>query len=163
MTVVLPRNCRFASDDDRRAPLAVAGIVHGHPVQVLVTGLPEVLAQIAAWTKDDQAAIGCWGLRDDYSEPLVVPVRRRAGARDLARQMTHLVCLRPGEPHGGTLTAICGLPLSLLGVEVLSLGAGMPCELCLSRQVARDATDDGGALDGGLQRAIKQRLDRQIG
>jgi hypothetical protein len=136
-------------------------------VEVLVTGLTDVLAQIAAWTADDPDAIGCWGLRHDYSEPLVVPVRLRDGGTGRACRTVHLLQLRPGEAHGRTLVAMCGEPLSLVSVTPMAVGSGMPCEPCLAHHVAHDTCRDDGmqnGLDhGGLQGAINGRLDRQIG
>jgi hypothetical protein len=93
--------------------------------------LPDVLAQIALWTGDDPDAVGCWGLRDDYSEPLMVPVRRTAGSTNEGGRAAHVVRLLPGAPHGGVLTAVCGERLPLVGVDALPLGDGMPCERCL--------------------------------
>ena len=148
-------------------PLAVAGTVHGRTMEVLVTGLSDVLAQIATWTADDPDAIGCWGLRDDYSEPLIVHVRLQDSGHGQTHRAVHLLCLRPGEAHGRTLVALCGQLLSLVGVVPMELGAGMPCESCLTRHMVLDAWRDGGMQQapdhGGLQRAISSRLDRQIG
>lgn len=156
MTVVLPMDSVPTPDGDHRPPFAVAGTVHGRPVEALVTGLAEVLARIAAWTGDDPEAIGCWGLRHDYSESLIMPVRRRRGSVDEWRRVVHLVRLCPGEPHGGTLTAMCGEQLSLVAVDAVTLGQGMPCELCLTRPLS---VSDGQRLQG----AIVERLDRRIG
>jgi hypothetical protein len=124
-------------------PLAVAGTVHGRAVEALVTGLSDVLAQIAAWTADDPEAIGCWGLRADYSEPLIVPIRQRDRGHGQTGRSVHLLRLRPGEAHGRTLVAMCGELLSLVSVTTTEVGSGMPCEPCLTRHPALDAGRDG--------------------
>jgi hypothetical protein len=112
-------------------PFVVSGIVHGHRMEALVSGLSEVLAQIATWTGVDPDAVGSWSLRDDYSEPLMLPVRRRAGSVNESRRSAHVVRLVPGAANGGVLTAVCGERLPLVGVDALPLGEGMPCERCL--------------------------------
>jgi hypothetical protein len=98
--------------------------------------LSDVLERIADWTADDPDASGSWGLRDDYSEPLIIPVRRAAGAVREGARATHVVRLLPGVAHGATLVAMCGERLPLVGVDVLALGDGMPCEWCLAGVVA---------------------------
>jgi hypothetical protein len=113
--------------------------VWNRPVEALVCGLADVLDHIARWTEQDPEAIGCWGLRADYSESVTIPVRCRPGSVREGRRTAHLVRLLPGEPHGGTLIALCGERLSLLDIETLRLGAGMPCELCLARGLVPDA------------------------
>lgn len=123
-------------------PLAVAGTVHGRAVEALVTGLSDVLAQIAAWTADDPEAIGCWGLRADYSEPLILPIRQRDRGHGQTGRSVHLLRLRPGEPHGRTLVAMCGELLSLVSVTT-EVGVGMPCEPCLTRHAVLDTGRDG--------------------
>jgi hypothetical protein len=117
------------------SPLAVRGTVHGHQVEVLVTGLPDVVAQIGCWVREDPDAVGCWGLRADYSESVLIPVRRQAGAIRESRRAAHVVRLLPGQSHGGHLVAVCGDRLPLLEVDVLPLGVGMPCERCLAGYV----------------------------
>lgn len=114
------------------ALLLVCGTVHGRRAEALVTGLAEVVERIARWVADDPDALGSWGLRDDYSEPLMMPVRWRAFAVHETLRVAHLVRLLPGESHGATLVTLCGERLALLGVEVLAVGAGMPCERCLA-------------------------------
>lgn len=114
------------------ALLFVYGTVHGRRAEALVTGLAEVVERIAGWVADDPGALGSWGLRDDYSEPLMMPVRWRTPAGHETLRVAHLVRLLPGESHGATLRTLCGERLALLGVEVLALGAGMPCERCLA-------------------------------
>jgi hypothetical protein len=133
---VVVQVCPVSAPTDRSHPLAVSGTVHGRVLEVLVAGLPEVLACIADWTAQDPDAIGCWGLRADYSETLTILLRHRAGGIREGRRTVHLVQLRPGVPHGGTVTALCGERLTVLGVEVLSVGAGMPCDGCLARGLA---------------------------
>lgn len=137
------------------APLTVQGTVHGHPVEVLVTGLPEVVAQISHWVRDDPDAVGCWGLRADYSESVLIPVRRKVGSVRESRRAAHMVRLLPGQAHGGELMAMCGERLPLLGVDVLPLGVGMPCERCLAGYVGGVVTAGRGssiaALPGVLE------------
>jgi hypothetical protein len=130
-----------------QAPLVVRGTVHGGSLEVLVTGLPEVLAQIGRWAMADPDAVGCWGLRHDYSESVVIPVRQRPGAVAESRRTAHVVRLSPGESHGGTLVAACGERLPLLAVDVLPLGVGMPCQACLLRTIMAgwDTTGFGSA------------------
>jgi hypothetical protein len=166
LAVVVPGDC--AADSPHRddvpsadVPLAVSGTVAGRPVVALVTGLPDVLARIAAWTDEDPGALGWWGLREDYSEPLILPVRRCAGSA--GSRVAHLVCLLPGERHGATLTARCGDRLSLVDVAVVAVGEGMPCEPCLTRQALGAGGNWPGIEQRGLQGAISRRLDRQIG
>jgi hypothetical protein len=127
-------------------PLSVVGTVQGCRKEALVSGLSDVLAQIARWTMDDPDAVGCWGLRDDYSEPLMIPVRRRAGSAvegcpGQSRRVAHVVRLVPGEPHGGVVTAVCGERLPLVGIDALRLGIGMPCERCLAELMLGGTTD----------------------
>lgn len=117
----------------RDAPLVVSGTVHGHALRVMVAGLSDVVARIAHWIRDDPDASGSWGLRADYSEPLIIPVRRARGGVAEGARAAHVVRLLPGEPHGGMLAALCGERLPLVGVDVLPLGHGMPCERCLLR------------------------------
>jgi hypothetical protein len=163
------------------APLTVQGTVHGHHVEALVTGLPDVVAQISRWVWDDPDAVGCWGLRTDYSESVLIPVRRKVGSVRESRRAAHVVRLLPGESHGSELVAMCGERLSLLGVDVLPLGVGMPCERCLAGYVGGVVTAGRGssavALPGvpecpaedalaARERPIvlfDAKLDRQIG
>jgi hypothetical protein len=123
--------CRVSGvvDDE---PLAVAGTVHGQPVEVLVADLVGVLGYIVAWTDQDPDAIGCWGLRADYSGSLTLLLRPKAGSVAERLRTVHLVRLAPGEAHGATLVALCGERLTVLGVDVLPVGAGMPCDRCLA-------------------------------
>jgi hypothetical protein len=167
LTVVLPGDSLSPAEghpvepatSDLLPPLVVAGTVHGSAVQALVAGLPDVLAQIAVWTADDPEAVGSWGLRGDYSEPLIMPVLLRDETAGEAQQAVHLVRLQPGDRHGRTLTAMCGQLLPLVSVTAMEVGVGMPCQPCLTRHIAFDTTRD----HGGLQGAIRGRLDRQIG
>jgi hypothetical protein len=122
-------------------PLAVAGTVHGQPVEVLVADLADVLAHIDVWTEQDPGAVGCWGLRADYSGCLTLLLRRRAGAIAERLRTVHLVRLAPGEPHGATLAALCGERLTVLGVDVLPVGAGMPCDGCLAGSLVAERSE----------------------
>jgi hypothetical protein len=126
-------------DDD--VPLAVAGTVHGRPVEVLVADLADVLAHIGVWTEQDPGAVGCWGLRADYSGSLTLLLRRRTGAIAERLRTVHLVRLVPGEPHGATLAALCGERLTVLGVDALPVGAGMPCDGCLAGSLVADRSE----------------------
>lgn len=137
MSVTVPPMTRSAGRE-LEAPLVVSGTVWNRRVEALVCGLADVLDRIAGWTEQDPEAIGCWGLRRDYSESLTIPVRCRKGRVREGRRIAHLVRLLPGEPHGGTLAALCGERLSLLDIETLRIGAGMPCELCLARGLVSD-------------------------
>jgi hypothetical protein len=129
-------------DSDRcSVPLAVAGTVHGRLVEALVGTLSEVLAQIARWIEVDPAAIGCWGLRTDYSDPLTLSLRGTAGTVRESMRVVHLLRLRPGEPHGSTVTVLCGERLRIVGVEVLPVGTGMPCSACLAGGLSADFAD----------------------
>ncbi len=103
MSVALPPACRVSGVIDHAAPLAVAGTVHGRQVEALVADLPDVLAYIAGWTEQDPDAIGCWGLRADYSGSLTLLLRHKAGAVAERQRAVHLVRhavrpLRRGEP-----------------------------------------------------------------
>jgi hypothetical protein len=106
--------------------------VHGQSVEVLVPDLADVLAHIVVWTEQDPDAIGCWGLRADYSGSLTLPLRHRAGTVAERLRTVHLLRLAPGEPHGAAVAALCGERLTILGVDVLPVGAGMPCGSCLA-------------------------------
>jgi hypothetical protein len=132
VSLAVPPTGPVSDSRNRSAPFAVAGTVHGNPVEVLVASLDDVLAQIAAWTEQDPAAIGCWGLRADYSVPLTFPLRHKAGVVRESQRTVHLVRLLPGAPHGATVTVLCGERLRIFAVEVLPVGAGMPCAGCLA-------------------------------
>lgn len=136
---------------DDAEPLAVAGTVHGQPVEVLVADLADVLAYIVAWTDQDPAAIGCWGLRADYSGSLTLLLRHKAGSVAERMRTVHLVRLAPGEPHGATLAALCGERLTVLGVDVLPVGAGMPCDRCIAGSL--------GAERSASDRVVTARVD----
>jgi hypothetical protein len=138
VSVALPPACRTFGLVDHAAPLAVAGTVHGRPVEALVADLPDVLSCIDVWTEQDPDAVGCWGLRADYSGSLTLLLRHRAGTVAERLRAVHLVRLAPGEPHGGGLTALCGERLTVLGVDVLSLGVGMPCDRCVAGSLVAD-------------------------
>lgn len=138
MNVAVPQSSPVPESNRHSVPLAVAGTVHGRPVEVLVATLPDVLAHIERWTEQDPSAIGCWGLRSDYSVPLTLPLRQKAGAVRESMRTVHLIRLLPGEPHGSTVTALCGERLRILGVDVLPVGMGMPCGGCLAGGLAAD-------------------------
>lgn len=161
MTNVAPWHSESAALPGPHVPLVVSGTVHGRPVQVWVSGLPDVVAQIAAWTRDDPDALGSWGLREDYSEPLMIPVRRAPGVVEESKRAAHMVRLLPGEAVGAMLVTLCGARLPLVGVEVLPLGAGMPCERCL-RDAATES-DAGALAELTPEQPIKFELDTQIG
>lgn len=146
MSLAVPPITRSTSVDVD-APLVVTGTVWNRPVEAMVCDLADVLDRIALWTEQDPDAIGCWGLRRDYSGPLTIPVRCRPGRVREARRIAHLLRLLPGEPHGGVLVALCGERLSLLDIETLRIGAGMPCELCLARGLAAEASMSSSASD----------------
>jgi hypothetical protein len=118
----------------------------------LVSGIPEVIAQIGQWVRDDPAAVGCWGLRQDYSGELIVPVRRVAGSASERRRVAHVLRLVPGRALGGVVAVTCGERLPLLDIEVLELGAGMPCGGCLVGSVSRRSFG-----------TFEEELDRQNG
>jgi hypothetical protein len=141
VSVALPPACHVSGVADHAVPLAVAGTVHGRPVEVLVADLADVLAHIAAWTEQDPDAVGCWGLRADYSGSLTLLLRHKAGAVAECVRAVHLVRLAPGEPHGGALAALCGERLTVLGVDVLPLGAGMPCDRCLAGNLIAERSE----------------------
>jgi hypothetical protein len=65
-------------------------------------------------------------------------LRQKAGAVRESLRTVHLVRLLPGEAHGGTVTALCGERLRILGVDALPVGAGMPCGGCLAGGLAAD-------------------------
>lgn len=138
MNVAVPRTSPVPESDRHSVPLAVAGTVHGRLVEVLVATLPDVLAHIALWTEQDPAAIGCWGLRSDYSVPLTLPLRHKAGVVRESRRTVHLVRLLPGAAHGAAVTALCGERLRILTVEALPVGTGMPCTGCLAGGLATE-------------------------
>ena len=142
MNVAVSQLSPVDESDRHPVPLAVAGTVHGRPVELLVATLPDVLTHIARWAEQDPAAIGCWGLRSDYSIPLTLPLRQKAGAVRESRRTVHLIRLLPGEAHGATVTALCGERLRILGVDVLPVGTGMPCGGCLAGGLAADRKRD---------------------
>lgn len=131
MIVVVPADSRSAGAGCWEPPLAVSGTVLGRQVAALVTAIPDVIAQIGQWVRDDPGAVGCWGLREDYSGELVIPVRRVPGSATERRRAAHVLRLVPGQAHGGVVAAVCGERLPLLDLEPLELGAGMPCGRCL--------------------------------
>lgn len=164
MTDVAPRTSVLTWSGARVGPLTpfmVSGKVHGRSLSVLVNGLADVVAQIADWTSDDPDASGSWGLRDDYSESLMIPVRQPVGAERERRRAAHMVALVPGKRLGSSLLALCGEVLPLVGIDVVALGTGMPCEECLTMA----ASDRGAAAPGRLPlfRRIQPELDSQIG
>lgn len=114
------------------APFVVAGVVRGRAVRAAAQTLDDVLDRIGLWTESDRDATGHWGLHPDYSEPLVLAIRLRAGAERLSRRAAHLVRLSPGVRYGGLLAAVCGGRFAITDTETVEVGRGMPCELCLA-------------------------------
>lgn len=119
------------------AALLLSGTVNGRPVRVGVNTVPEILIEIERWIAQDQQATGTWCLSSDYSNPVTLIARRQAGLCAESRRVAHLFRLEPGVAQGFTLTARCGEVVTLVEVEWLSPGTGMPCEACLSA-AARD-------------------------
>lgn len=138
MIVVVRPDSRSTWPDCADAPLAVSGTVFGRQVAALGTGIPDVIAQIGQWVRDDPTALGCWGLREDYSGELMIPVRMPAGAVAERRRAAHVLRLLPGQAHGGVVAAVCGERLPLVDLDVLELGAGMPCCACLMGSVSQE-------------------------
>jgi hypothetical protein len=155
VSVATPPACPVSDRSDHFAPLAVAGTVHGRQVEVLVASLADVLAHIAAWTEQDPDAVGCWGLRADYSDSLTILLRHKAGTVREGRRTVHLVRLMPGVPHGVALTALCGERLTLLGAEALPVGCGMPCDGCLAESLVDSLRRVGPLSD----RVVSPRVD----
>jgi len=141
VSVALPPACRVAGVGDHEEPLAVAGTVHGRPVEALVVDLAGVLGYIGGWTERDPGAVGCWGLRADYSGSLTLLLRHQTGTVAERLRTVHLVRLAPGEPHGAVVAALCGERLSIVGVDVLPVGAGMPCGGCLAGSVVAERAE----------------------
>ncbi|HEX5114934.1 MAG TPA: hypothetical protein VFW65_07030 [Pseudonocardiaceae bacterium] len=152
MIVVVPADSRSAGAACWEPPLAVSGTVLGRQVAALATAIPDVIAQIGQWVRDDPTAVGYWGLREDYSGELVMPVRRALGSVAERRRAVHVLRLVPGQAHGGVVAAVCGERLPLLDLETLELGAGMPCGRCLM-----------GSISGKSFGTFTAELDRQDG
>lgn len=132
MIVVVPADSRSTGPGCLAPPLTVSGTVLGRRMAARVAGIPDVIAQIGQWVRDDPAAVGCWGLRQDYSGELVILVRRSVGSVAERRRAAHVLRLLPGQALGGIVAAVCGERLPLLALDVLELGAGMPCGGCLA-------------------------------
>lgn len=125
LAVDRPRRDRAAAAP--AAPFLVQGTVHGRAVEAAAHGIDDVLDRIGDWTAADADATGSWRLNPDYSEPIVLVVRRvGAGTRP-----AHLVRLLPATRYGGSLRALCGDTLRITAAESLAVGDGMPCEDCL--------------------------------
>jgi hypothetical protein len=112
-------------------PFVVTGTHRGRAQSVTVPDVPGVLAVIGRWTADDPAATGSWALRGDYSAPVSLVARLRPGLIGERGRVAHVFSLVPGVPQRCTLTTCCGAQLSILQLEWLELGQGMPCEPCL--------------------------------
>lgn len=149
MSLAVPPTRPVSESTDVTGPLAVAGTVHGRLVEVLVATLGDVLTRISMWTEQDPSAIGCWGLRADYSVPLTLPLRHKVGTVRETCRTTHLVRLMPGEPHGSYVAALCGERLTIVGVDVLPVGGGMPCSACLAGGLAGDRPQARRVVDSG--------------
>jgi hypothetical protein len=122
------------------APFLVSGTVRGQSVVKAVRSPAEVLDEIVRWCEEDPQATGNWRLRHDYSEPITIIARFRRGLVRETRRIAHLFRVAPGIPLGHALTAHCGETLPLVDTEWLTVGAGMPCESCLSlasREICR--------------------------
>lgn len=69
------------------------------------------------------------------ADPSVMLVRYRAGLTGQTARTVHLVSLRDRCP-AGMVDTLCGSLMSLDSVEVVSLGAGMPCNECVIHHVS---------------------------
>jgi len=67
----------------------------------------------------------------------VVAIRERPGTADKAGRTVHLALL-PTEKVPGVISTLCGAQAALEKIVTGSLGAGLPCDVCLSY---RDAAD----------------------
>jgi hypothetical protein len=134
VTTLAARNTAVTAADRPRTggnPFVVTGILHGRAQRVAVSSLPDVLALIGRWTAEDPDATGAWALNEDYSAPVNLVARVRAGLIGERGRVAHVFSLVPGVSQGCRLTTCCGEQLSILDLEWLSLGEGMPCECCL--------------------------------
>jgi hypothetical protein len=123
------------------APFLVSGTVCGQPVAKAVGSPADVLEEIVNWCDRDPDATGNWQVNSDYSEPVTIIARLKAGLVRETRRIVHMFRLLPGVPLGHALTARCGETLSIADTEWLSAGTGMPCESCLG-MAARDYVRD---------------------
>lgn len=112
-------------------PFLVSGTLLGNEICVPAADLDEIVDHIDHWTRVDENSTGHWRLHEDYSEPVTVIVRLRSGLARGSQRMAHLVKLVPGQRQGIQLTAECGKRMTIVEAEVLTMGAGMPCERCL--------------------------------
>ncbi|GDY32069.1 hypothetical protein [Gandjariella thermophila] len=119
------------------APFLVSGTVCGRSVAKAVHSPADVLEEILHWCDRDPNATGNWQVSSDYSEPITLIARLKAGLARETRRIVHLFRLLPGVPLGHTLTARCGEALPIADTEWLAVGTGMPCESCLGL-AARD-------------------------
>jgi hypothetical protein len=113
-------------------PFLVSGTVHGRSVTVAVSAPDDVLGLIINWCAEDPRATGEWRLNSDYSEPVTTIARLRRGLVREVHRVAHLFRLLPGARQGFVLTAGCGETMPITDAEWLPIGAGMPCERCLS-------------------------------
>jgi hypothetical protein len=112
-------------------PFIVSGTLHGRPQSVAVASLAAVLEQIGQWAFEDPDATGSWALSSDYSAPVPIIGRLRAGLSGQRARSAHLFSLVPGVSQRCGLTSCCAAQLSITDLEWLSIGEGMPCEGCL--------------------------------
>lgn len=123
------------------APFIVSGTVCGQAVAKAVGSPADVLDEVIRWCDRDPGATGNWQVSSDYSGPVTVIARLKAGLIRETRRIVHLFRLLPGVPLGHTLTARCGETLPIADTEWLAVGRGMPCESCLGL-TARDYVGD---------------------
>nr|ASV46838.1 hypothetical protein [uncultured bacterium] len=64
----------------------------------------------------------------------VVLVRYRPGVVGETARTVHMVPL-PTDQRVGALSALCGAALTLHDIEIITLGEGMPCTVCMINQV----------------------------
>lgn len=118
---------------EHETPFVVAGTVHGWRQVVGVHDPEEALDEIIEWCASDPGATGSWFLRADCSEGVTVAARIKAGLALESQRSAHLFVLAPGIAQGANIVTQCGEILSLVDLEWLPLGGGMPCETCLVR------------------------------
>jgi hypothetical protein len=110
-------------------PFVVSGTVFGRPVSVAVASLSEVLTEIGGWTARDPEATGHWSVRNPGPAPVAVLGRPVEGTP--CQRVAHVFSLTPGAAQGIHLRSCCGRVLSIVELDWLSPGDGMPCDTCL--------------------------------
>ncbi len=80
------------------------------------------------------ATRGAWGLRAEYPDAVLVPMRILPGAATERARVAHMLRMQPGEWHGCTLIAPCGTRMDVRTAEFLGAFRGMPCERCFLAQ-----------------------------